>query len=451
MTYEGPRRSGPATLAAALALVALTVAGACAGRPAGEGEGASRFPGRRIEVMAVWSGAEQEAFQAVARRFERATGATVGYTSAGHSMAAALDARLAGEGPPDVAFLPQPGLLRRYAREGRLVPLAGDVVRVVDENFEPVWRRLGSAGGRLYGVWFKAAHKSLVWYRLAAFEAIGAVPPPDLEGLVDVANRLADAGVAAFSVGGAAGWTLTDWFENLYLRQAGPARYDRLARHALAWTDVSVREALAMLGRLLDPRLVAGGVEGALTTGFEPSVVRVFTGPAEAAMTVEGDFVAGVVTSRTRARIGVDADVFAFPPATARGRDGTSYDAAATAVMGGGDAAVLLRPSGAGQAFLRFLATPEAAAVWARRGGFLSPNRNLDLAVYPDDLSRSLARGLLEAGDGFRFDLSDLAPAAFGGLEGQGMRAALQDFLRTRDVAATAARLEAEAAAAFGS
>ena len=62
-----------------------------------------------------------------------------------------------------------------------------------------------------------------------------------------------------------------------------------------------------------------------------------------------------------------------------------------------------------------------------------------------------MARGLLDAGDEFRFDLSDLQPAVFGGSETSGMRKLLRDFLTTRDVEGTAAALEAAATAAYAS
>ena len=75
--------------------------------------------------------------------------------------------------PPDVAFLPQPGVLRAYAREHLLVPLDAGVLGAVDENYDPLWRRLGSVGRRLYGVWFKAANKSLIWYNEGVFERSG--------------------------------------------------------------------------------------------------------------------------------------------------------------------------------------------------------------------------------------------------------------------------------------
>jgi alpha-glucoside transport system substrate-binding protein len=73
----------------------------------------------------------------------------------------------------------------------------------------------------------------------------------------------------------------------------------------------------------------------------------------------------------------------------------------------------------------------------------------LTLSFYPDPISRSIARSLLEAGGNFRFSLSDLAPASFGGTEGRGMRKILQEFLARRDVGATAARLERAARKAY--
>ena len=118
-------------------------------------------------------------------------------------------------------------------------------------------------------------------------------------------------------------------------------------------------------------------------------------------------------------------------------------------VVAGGDAAVLMRRSAAGEALISYLASPQAAAIWAAAGGFVSPNINLGLAAYPDAISRSIAASVLQAGDNFRFSLSDLTPAGFGGTEGQGMRKILQQFLVSRDVNATAARLEQAARKAY--
>jgi len=372
--------------------------------------------------------------------FEAETGVVIDYVPAGHRIADELAARRAAHDLPDVAFVPQPGLLQQYARAGLLVPLSAATVSDVKHNYPPVWQALGSVDGRLYGVWFKAANKSLIWYDVGAFEHAGVIPPGNLDGLDTIARKLAATGFPAFSLGAHDGWTLTDWFANVYLALAGPSRYDDLAAHRMSWTDPSVKRALRLLSQLWSPSNVAGGARRALTTTYEQSVRDAFSSPSDAAMVMEGDFVGGVITGTTKARLGIDADVFAFPPAQVGDRF----------VVGGGDAAVVMHRSAAADAFVRYLATPQAAVVWARYGGFVSANLNVDLSAYPDAVTRGVARALIEAGDEFRFGLSDLQPTQFGGIEGRGLRGRLQNFLVTKDVDRTAAGLEADATAAYG-
>jgi alpha-glucoside transport system substrate-binding protein len=409
----------------------------------GTGDDRPEITGATLEVVGVWDTDEAAAFRQVLDAFEARTGATVAYTSTeGEDIAAVLDARVAAGDPPDVAFLPQPGLLDRYAREGVLQPLGGDIAGDVRQRYAPEWRRLGTVDGELYGVWFKAADKSLVWYHIGAFERAGVVPPDDLDGLEAVAGSLAAAGTPPFALAAAPedAWVVTDLFENLYLRVAGPRRYDDLAAHRVPWTDVSVQDTLRLLARLVAPEFLAGGVDGSLRSGLADAAGQVFTREPAAAMIIEGDFVPGVVAGTTDAEIGVDVDVVPFPEPRPGGR----------LVVGGGDAAVLMRRRAAGRELVRFLASPEAAEVWAARGGFVSPNEDVDLNTYPDDTTRRIARTLLEAGDGFRFDLSDLQPAEFGSTTGAGMWDVLRDFVaHPGDVPGTAARLEEAATAAW--
>jgi alpha-glucoside transport system substrate-binding protein len=66
-------------------------------------------------------------------------------------------------------------------------------------------------------------------------------------------------------------------------------------------------------------------------------------------------------------------------------------------------------------------------------------------SAYPDATSASLAQQILTVGNNVRFDMSDQAPAAFGGTKDQGEWAVLQSFLANGNVAATQAQLEADA------
>ena len=419
----------------ALLLVGLVLPACVSHLPANE----PRLSGTTLVVFGSWTGTEQRQFVKVLDAFTAATGARIQYLSAGDRyMPEVIDTRLSRKLPLDVALLPQPGLLRQYAAAGRLVALDDATRELADEQYPAVWRSLASWNGRQYGVWFKAANKSLIWYDVGTFERAGVVPPDTLTGLERVTVRLRGAGKVPFAVGGHDGWTLTDWFENLYLRLAGPARYDDLAQHRIAWTDPSVGRALTVMGRLLEPVNVLGGTRNALRTSFEQSVTQAFALPGRAAMVMEGDFVAGFVTAGAHRRIGAEVDAFPFPGSFA----------GFPVVVGGGDVAVQMSTAPAAARLIRFLASPEAAQVWAAQGGFISPNVDVNLGVYPDALSRSLARQVIEAGSNFRFDLSDQLPAGFGSAPWTGMQGTLRRFLQDGDVAAAQRRLDAAARAA---
>jgi alpha-glucoside transport system substrate-binding protein len=152
-------------------------------------------------------------------------------------------------------------------------------------------------------------------------------------------------------------------------------------------------------------------------------VEQVFGKQPKAGMVYEGDFVSGLISGDLHKKVGEDAKFFPFPAV----KGGTAP------VVGGGDAAVALKAGKnpeAAMKFIEYLATPEAAAVWAKAGGFLSPNQKLDIANYTDDTTRQTAKSLVDAGETVRFDMSDQAPAAFGGTQGSGEWKILQDFLR---------------------
>lgn len=424
----------------ALAAGLMLLLTACGGDSDGDGgDAGGDSPGGTVEIAAVWSGDEQAAFQNVLDAFTEESGIETSFTSTGDDIATVLGSRIAGGDPPDVAILPQPGLLNDLAEQDALQPIEEVAGDAVDENYAGVWRELGTVGDQLYGVWFKAANKSTVWYRPPAFEDAGVEPPETWEQLLEVAGTLSDAGTTPFSIGGGDGWTLTDWFENVYLRTAGPEKYDQLAKHEIPWTDESVKTALTRLAEVFgETEWLAGGVSGSLQADFPTSVTRVFA-EEDAAMVYEGDFVAGEITANTDAELGEGADFFPFP---AIGESGN-------AIVGGGDVAVLMTETEQGRALIEFLATPEAGEAWAEQGGFTSPNKGVDADTYPDDITRRSAEELVES-ETFRFDLSDLQPAAFGGTAGQGMWKLLQDFLREPSaVDSITQQLEAAAAAAF--
>ncbi|MFD0135236.1 ABC transporter substrate-binding protein [Streptomyces sp. NPDC003631] len=437
------RRTTLLTGCTALALaLGATACGGGPVTPAGGGDKA--LAGQTVTVAGVWTGSEQKNFQKVLDAFSAKTGAKTQFVSTGDNVSTVVGSKIEGGNAPDVVMVPQVGVLQQFAQKGWLQPLSTTARQTIGADFASVWKNYGSVDGTLYGLYFKAAHKSTVWYSPDALAQAGVEPPKTYDEMLKAGHTVSDSGLAAFAVAGQDGWTLTDWFENIYLSQAGPEKYDALAAHKLKWTDASVVKALTTLGKLFkDKELIAGGQKEALNTDFPGSVEKVFGPEPKAGMVYEGDFVAGVAHDQFGRTIGQDADFFAFP----------AVDGGSAPVVSGGDAAVVLKDgknAKAGMKLLEYLATPEAAAVWAKAGGFLSPNKKLDLASYGDDVTRATAKSLVAAGDSVRFDMSDQAPAAFGGTKGAGEWKLLQDFLGDpSDPKATADRLEAAAAKAY--
>ncbi|MBJ7907336.1 carbohydrate ABC transporter substrate-binding protein [Streptomyces sp. DSM 110735] len=442
----------PAALAALLAgALALT---ACSGdggdKDKGEKSGGStgstvtlpKLDGAHLEVAAVWTGTEQKNFKKVLAEFEKRTGAKVTFVPAQDPIINFLGSKIAGGQPPDVALLPQPGAIRQAVEKKWAKPLGPEALKELSKNYSQGWQDIGKVDGKSYGVYYKAANKSLIWYNAAVFDNAGAKVPKTWPELLTSARAVYDSGVTPFSVGGADGWTLTDWFENVYLSQSGPEKYDQLAQHKIKWTDPSVKKALTTLAEVWGKKdYVAGGADGALQTEFPASVTQTFSGgdQPKAAMVYEGDF-AQVNIGETKAKVGTDAKVFPFPAV-----------GSTAPVVSGGDAAVILKDSKAAQALATFLASPDAATIQAKLGGYLSPNKNVPDSAYPNQVQRTIAKALIASGDDFRFDMSDQAPQAFGGTPGKGEWKDLQDFLKNpKDVAGTQRQLEKDAAAAYG-
>ncbi len=427
-----------ALLALAATLAAATVASGGGTAPGGSER--RRQVSGTVSVISEATGPEQAHFRAVLNDFEKLyPRVNVRYTSAGRNLPTILSTAVAGGNPPDVALIPQPALMRELVRKRALKPITF-LRPVIRRNWSSGWLDLGTVNGKLYGLYVKGANKSTVWYNVRSFRRAGVKSPKTFPALLRAARTLRASGTRAFSIGGADGWTLTDLFENIYLRQAGAKLYDRLASHKIKWTHSSVKAALRTMAQIVGSSdNIAGGTSGALQTNFAESVTQVFGGSPKAAMVIEADFVAGVITGSTEAKPIRDFNFFNFP----------SIKRSPPSVLVAGDAVVMFRDKPANRALLSYFATPRAATVWARQGGFSSPNKRVKGSAYRDPITRRAAVTLARAKI-TRFDLSDLQPSAFGGTVGQGLFKLFQDFLRNpRNVNGIASQMERAAAAAY--
>lgn len=393
--------------------------------PACVGDGGSNPT--TIDVVGVWKDAEAENFKKVTTAFSAGRNIRVQYTPVNEDdLADDLRARVQkgtaasydDGGLPDVALLPQPGTMHELVTAKALVPIEDIAGRLVSDNYTPRWRELGSVDGTLYGVWYKASNKSVLWYNEALLRQASVSPPTDWERLKTAAGELAerlDPQISPLALGAADAWTLSDWFENVYLRTAGSENYRALACGSLPWDHSSVVEALNRMTEVLGRQEWIAGRGAALSIPFEESVKEVFGPTPTAAMMSGPDFVASFLSPGA---LGTDARYLAFPAI------GSSKDS----IVLGGDVAVLFREDGGGKELLKYLATPEAAQPWAEAGGFISPNKNLSPAVFSNEFF-PLVRPVREAGveNVAEFDLSDQLPPA---LADRGIEEIFQEYLR---------------------
>ena len=433
-------RIGALAVAATAVLTATLVGASVAGGAPKKQHSNAKVSGT-VTVLGEATGSGQKAIQAVLADFKKLyPDVTAKYNTAGRNLTTVLSTAVAGGNPPDVALIPQPGFMRELIKKKALKPITF-LKPAIKRDWSSGWLSLGSVNGKLYGLFVKGANKSTVWYNVKLFKNAGVKTPKTFNALLKAAKTLKASGTKAYSIGGGDGWTLTDLFENIYLRQSGPALYDKLATHKIKWTHASVKSALRTMAKIFsDTGNIAGGTSGALETNFADSVAQAFGANPKAAMVFEGDFVeTDAVAAGSKPNTGFN--FFAWP---------AIKPGSASYIVSAGDAAVMFKDKPAVRALLKYLATPRAATVWAKQGGFSSPNKRVKGGAYRDPLARRAALALASA-PVVRFDLSDLQPAAFGGTPSQGMWGLLQDFLRNpKSVDATATKLEAAAAKAYG-
>ena len=431
-----------------LMLALLLLVGAC-GSDDDEGTGAattedgtSEAVSGSISVIGVWTGPEQASFQAVIDGFtEQNPDATVKYTSGGDNIVTVLSTAVEGGNPPDIATVSQPGTMADFVERGALKPL-DFAVDAVQENFGDSIVETGSVDGTLYGLLFKAANKSTVWYNVASFADAGVEAPDTWDDFLEDAEhaqRVRRPGLLDRRRG------RLDAHRPVreHLPPDRGRRDVRQAREARDPVDGPVgqgrprrdgegrrrhRQHRGRQGRSAADRLPDLGRERLLR---EPEGR-------------DGD--RGRLRPRRRrrqepARAGRGLQHLPVPVDRRLGSRRSSAAATWSSCS---------RTTRSRQAFVEYLTTPEASEIWAKRGGFSSPNKNVDSSVYPDPIQQTTAGAIGEA-EIFRFDLSDLQPSAFGGTVGQGLFKLFQDFVdNPEDIDGITAEMEAAAAKAYG-
>lgn len=367
---------------------------------------------RTVTIMVLWSGTELEAFEATIAPFEDETGIDVQIESVGRDLPTILVTRFEAGNPPDVAALPNPGQMAEFVAEGGLVPL--DFLDLT--NHPAAFVDLGSIGGKVYGIFISADLKSLVWYNKRVFDEARFEIPTTLGELMLLQNQIyTELGIAPWCIGlesgAASGWPGTDWIEDLMLRIAGPEIYDQWVAHDISWTHDKVWEVFHYWQLFWIPSFVFGGTTGMLSTNFGDSPAAMFTDPPGCLLHRQATFIQSFILGAYPDLVaGEDYDIFVFPPLVA---DPYKPWASPAPLLGSGDLISAFNDTPEARALMEYLASAEAQEIWVGKLGKLGVNVKVDPAVYPDPITVKAAE-ILAGAEVFRFDGSDLMPAAVG-------------------------------------
>jgi len=394
--------------------------------------------GGAVTVLGVWGGDELSAFQEAVFPFTEETGIGMAFEGT-RDLAAVLTTRVEAGNPPDLAILPNPGQMYELAAAGNLVPIDSFMdVGQLQQDYAQAWLDLASYEGNLYGVFYKVANKSLVWYNPAAFAAAGYEVPTTWDELIALSDQIVADGGTPWCIGvesgAASGWPGTDWIEDIFLRTAGPAVYDQWVNHEIPWTDPAVKTAWEYFGQVAaNEDYVWGGTTGVLSTFFGDSPVPLFDDPPGCYMHRQASFITGFFPEGVEEG---DYDFFPFPPIDPQW---------GTPVLGGADLIVMFNDTPEARQLLEYLASPEPQEIWAAAGGFISPHKGVSMDAYPDDLTRKMAEMVVSA-EVFRFDASDLMPAAVGA---GSFWTGVLDYVGGADLDAVLEEIEASAVDAY--
>ncbi len=360
-----------------------------------------------VDVLNVWTGEEQDSFKAVVAPFTQKTGITV-KIEATRDLNATLTARIQGRNPPDIAILPNPGKMQQLAAQGNLVSLDNFLdTNTIQQQYSKGWIDLGSYNGKLYALFYKAANKGTIWYSPKQFQANGWQIPTTWDQLIALSNQIANSGkypwAMGVSSGSASGWPGADWIDQIFLNLNGPDLYDKWVAHQIPWTDPSVKSAFQYFGQIVNGKhYINGAPQSILATGFQDASYLPFGSPPRAYMYYLGDFTEGFITSQFKSAVaGTDFNFFPFPVINQQ------Y---ANALTGGADVVTALTNNSAVKQLIQYMATPDAQAIWVKRGGFTATNNQVPTSDYPDAVSGASAKALASAPI-FRFGADDLMPS----------------------------------------
>lgn len=371
--------------------------------------------GKTVTVYTSIVEPEQKSQEDSYDAFEECTGVTVEYEGS-REFEAQLQVRIKAGNAPDIAYLPQPGLLNTIVNDypDVIKPAPDATAANVDEFFSETWKGYGTVDDTFYAAPLGANAKSFVWYSPQAFADAGYEIPQTWTEMMDLTEQIrSDTGgpvwCAGVESGDATGWPGTDFIEDVVLRTTDGEAYEQWYSHAKPFNDPQYVEAWDAAGEILkNPDFVnagLGGVDSIATQSWTDAGTPILDGTCwmhRAANFYQTQWPEGTEVSE-------DGDVFAFYLPT------DQTDVKPMLVGGEFVAAFADRPEV--QAFQTYL----SSADWANQkalntpdGGWVSANSGLDPENLSTEFDKFVVEQLNDPNSYQAFDGSDLMPGEVG-------------------------------------
>jgi alpha-glucoside transport system substrate-binding protein len=320
-------------------------------------------------------------------------------------------------------------------KTGKVVKPSEQTAANASKYWTKDWVNYGSVDGTFYAAPLGSSMKSLVWYSPKAFEKAGYMTPQTWDELMRLSATIAESGkgkpwCGGLASGAATGWPATDWLEQIVLREHGPEVYDSWVAGDTRFSSPEIMGSMHTLADWMqNPQWVNGGfgdVKSIATTRFQDAGHPILSGKCW--MLQQSSFYSAQWPKGTKLGPSGDVNAFYLP---------TINNDVKTPVIGAGEFVTAFSDRDEVQAVQTYLSTPD----WARSRiavapGWLSANNGVNPKEYTDPVDQLAAKYLTDPDATFRFDASDLMPAAVGsGQEWKSMTAWFADGLPIPQVA----------------
>jgi alpha-glucoside transport system substrate-binding protein len=279
-------------------------------------------------------------------------------------------------GQPDIAFVPQPGVVKQMLNVGKVYPMNNVVdMNTLQSSMIPGATNFAMEGSDLDGLIVSMNVKGLVFYDNANFKKAGYKAPTSLAGLESLVNQIKASGTTPWCFGisspPATGWPATDWLETLLLKYSGTSVYNDWVTGKVKFNSPQVLQAANEFDKLLLTNgNTYGGRSSIATTNFQTTGTPLVANPPKCYLYEQGSFASAFFPKSVETNLDKTLGVFGVPPVQAGGSNPVEV---------GGDIMTMLNNSANTQTVVKLLSQTQIGETLVPGDSFISPHKDFPL------------------------------------------------------------------------